>query len=82
MPKSTVLEVKRGRTWVRLNVNDAISQNERHGRCIECHKPAKAHGRSAGGSQAAHVEHFDANPKCSRSGRYAEEFQSGCSVGV
>ncbi len=69
MPKSTILEVKRGRKWGRLSVNDAIARYERHGRCIKCHKPAKAHRRSAKGKQAAHVEHFDDNPKCSLSGR-------------
>jgi len=69
MAKSTILEVKRGRKWVRLNVNVAIARNKRYGRCVECRKPAKAHRRSASGSQAAHIEHFDDNPKCSLSGR-------------
>jgi hypothetical protein len=69
MPKSTTLEVKRGKTWVRLSVNDAIARNERHGRCVECHKRARAHECSRGGGQAAHIEHFKANPKCSLSGR-------------
>ncbi len=54
---------------MQLKVDVAIARNERHGRCVECHKPAMAHRRSARGTQAAHVEHFDANPKCSLSGR-------------
>jgi hypothetical protein len=69
MAKSTALEVKRGKMWIRLNVNDAIASGERHGRCVECQKAAKVHERSRGGGQAAHIEHFKANPKCSRSGR-------------
>ena len=69
MPKSTMLEVKHGRKWIRLNVNVAIARNERHGRCIECHKSAKAHSRAASGRQAAYVEHFKNNPECSLSGR-------------
>jgi hypothetical protein len=69
MPKSTTLEVKHGKTWVRMNVNVAIARIRRHGRCVQCHKPARAHRRSASGAQAAHVEHLDANPECSLSGR-------------
>jgi hypothetical protein len=69
MPKSITFEVKRGKKWIRMNVNVAIVRNVRHGRCIECHKRVKVHGRSRGGSQAAHIEHFVANPKCSLSGR-------------
>ena len=69
MPKSTMLEVNRWKTWVRLNVNVAIPRNWRHGRCIECHKPAKAYRRSASGTQATHVEHFDDNPEYPLSGR-------------
>ena len=69
MPKSIILEVKHGKKWIRLNVNVAIVRNQRVGRCIECHKPAKAHQRSTSGTQAAHVEHFDDNPRCSLSGR-------------
>jgi hypothetical protein len=68
--------------WIRLNVDDALARNERHGRCIECHKSAGAHRRSANGGQAPLVEHLEAKPKRSLSGNFVEEFQSGCGVGV
>jgi hypothetical protein len=69
MPKSIAFGVIRGKMWIRMNVNVAIAQNKRRGRCIECHKPARVHRRSRSGSQAAHIEHLVANPKCSLSGR-------------
>jgi hypothetical protein len=64
MAKSTFIEVQIGGKWKKLSVNDALSQNERYGRCVECHNPARCHGRGKNG-MSAHVEHLSWNKKCS-----------------
>jgi len=64
MAKSTEIEVQINGQWKRMKVTDALAMNERYGRCIECHQPARAHARAKNGA-AAHVEHLSWNEKCS-----------------
>jgi hypothetical protein len=66
MPKSDRLEVKRNREWVPIGVKDAIATNERRGRCVECGRSVRVHGRGKNGA-AAHVEHITRNLRCSLS---------------
>ena len=55
----------------RIDVNEALSMRQAgmrdyvEFRCVECGRPVRVH--DAGGHAAAHFEHLERNPRCSRS---------------
>lgn len=51
--------------WKVITVAEALATEQR-GRCIECKEPVRPHRASVNG-MAAHFEHLDGNPSCSRS---------------
>ena len=63
MALTTVLEVKRGNIWTKVEAGDVAETPERHGRCTKCKKPVTAHKRGKNGA-AAHPEHRQENTKC------------------
>jgi hypothetical protein len=67
MPKATEAKLN-GRT---IGVEDALSVRARNSdvvfRCIACDERVRAHSRGTT-DQAAHFEHFVANPDCRMSG--------------
>ena len=66
MPMSIVGEVPGPGGWRRLSIDEAVALRPQNKRCIECHKPVRAHKRSING-MAAHFEHLRENPTCSLS---------------
>ncbi|MBL8136207.1 MAG: hypothetical protein JNL48_06270, partial [Acidobacteria bacterium] len=67
-PTMTSCEVLDGKEWKRISITEALERHERNGRCVECHRPVRAH-RLASNGMAAHFEHLTRNPECSYSDR-------------
>jgi hypothetical protein len=63
---STVCEVPGSGGWKQITAHEAAVLRPRNKRCIECHKPVRAHKLSNNG-MAAHFEHLRKNPSCSLS---------------
>jgi hypothetical protein len=57
-------EVKVRGAWVTISLRDALTlDKDRIKRCPECHGRLRAHGIGRNG-EAAHFEHYEANPGC------------------
>lgn len=67
MPKATQCKLN-GQT---ISIDEALAIRDRRAgvvfRCVECGERVRAH-RTGTTQQAAHFEHFSANPRCRLSG--------------
>ena len=56
-------EVKRGKAWVTLDIEDALRDRDEVMRCPECHGPVRPHKKYSDGARA-HFEHLTAHTGC------------------
>ena len=67
-PRMTECKVQRGSIWVTMSISEALATQESDCQCIECQMPVRPHRQAVNG-MAAHFEHIQRNPNCSRSDR-------------
>lgn len=66
MARSTSCELWANGTWQPINIDLAVQMpRSRRMRCVECAGQVRAHAAGPAG-QAAHFEHHERNPGCSR----------------
>ncbi len=76
MARSTDCELWANRTWQPIDIGVAITMpRSRRLRCVECGGQVRAHGVGATG-QAAHFEHLERHPGCSRGDCFDGQFRS------
>ena len=65
-PLSTSCEVPTAIGWRIISVEEALTTRAAGARCIECKQAVRPHATGTNG-MAAHFEHLERNPSCSRS---------------
>ena len=63
MPKITSCEVRTAGGWRIMDIEEALGNRQKDGRCPQCHELVRPHKTGTTG-QAAHFEHRKHNPRC------------------